>query len=217
LGGLPGKTGFCDTLSLGFPEIDGQNGQISRNSRIPEETCPMKHALLSGLIALVLSGPALASEDAARLAGLPKAEFLTAYEENFMNMLETSNALVTRMDPALAGFADVETPLSDGERASFECTYDTFAEAGELEILSTQMTMMAKIREIMQTDPEFNYANFVLDERLMEEIAPPNTETMAKAMRDCDMVSVSSGRLAMTPEFWGKLQEAGRAKGLVAD
>ncbi|MCV6598032.1 MAG: hypothetical protein OIF40_13240 [Mangrovicoccus sp.] len=172
-------------------------------------------AALSGSLALTATG--LCAEGAANLSNLSKADFLKEYEAHFLGMLELSNTLAARMDPGLSDFADASSPVTEAERQSFECTYDIFAQAGETDVLIQHMSMADQIRARMEADPEFSYADFVLDEALMQEIAPDDTPTMGKAMSDCDMVSVSSNRMNIDQEFWAKLQEVGIAKGLVSE
>ncbi len=159
--------------------------------------------------------PAAQTLDADELLNLSKADFLDVYADIYRQNLEITNTLVTRMGDEFAGTVDVETPLSEEELASFECAYDIMAEAGELDAMVAQLKMIDPIRQRMEDDPEFSYINLVMDEDVLEEMTPPESEAFDRSFSECRSAFVISGRLNFGENFWAKVTEAATAKGLV--
>lgn len=177
-------------------------------------------AFKSSMLATVLFAvstlqPAAQTLDADELLNLSKTDFLDVYADIYRQNLEITNTLVARMGDEFAGTVDVESPLSEEELASFECSYDILAEAGELGAMLAQLKMIDPIRQRMEDDPEFSYINLVTDEEVLEEMTPPESEAFDRSFSECRSGSVISGRLNFGENFWAKVTEAATAKGLV--
>ncbi len=174
----------------------------------------LKLTSLTAALSLLIATPVLPDE-ASRLAGLPKDEFVDAYENYYVSLLDITQQLITRLDPDLADAVDTTTPVSAEERSAFVCIYEFYTDAGLTDDLIDQMTAMEPLRDRMQTNPALNYADLLFDETLQAEIAPQNAEAGQAAMRACGGgVTLAGNRLDLSPEFWAIIQQEAEARNL---
>lgn len=167
-----------------------------------------------GLTAAVcLSATISVAEDAQTMADLPKDEFLTAYADNYVASLETTQRLIMRIDPAFEDVVDPETPLSEAERDSYECIYDYHAKSDALVSLAQAVLVHEKLDALYEENPELSYVDLLFDKTLQEELIPEDSDVTQAAMQECGAIAMSAERLKLTPEFWGKLQANAIARG----
>lgn len=170
-------------------------------------------SLVLGLCAIGLCATPLAADEAERLANLSKSAFLAEYEDRFVQSLEMSAELMRRFDPAYAEVFDADTPVTEAERAAFECLYDTMAEQGALGELAEHSTASDTLLARVENDPDFDYVD-MMDPALEAEVASMTpSDTMIAAMDGCGSMTLAAERMAFSSDFWTDMQAAAVKRG----
>lgn len=174
-----------------------------------------RSTLLLGLCAFGLCAAPLHANEAERLANLSKSAFLAEYEDHFIQSLALSEELMRRFNPDYASIIDTKTPITDAERAVFECLYDTLSGQGALAELADQSMASDQLMARIETDPDFDYVD-MMDPALENEVTGliPG-DTLSAAMDTCGSMTLAAERMSFSNDFWTDMQAAALERGYI--
>jgi len=170
------------------------------------------HVSLASLV-FACAATLCTADTAADLAKQSRADFLAEYELRFMQSVVLQRELLNRVSDGLGETGISDDPVTNEERASFECTYDYMDERDQLDLLAMQIISFDLVSEMAAEDPAFDFVNLVFEDAVLEEVAGAVPEAAFEAMSNCGQLTVSRDRMNFTPELWAAVTEQAQARG----